>query len=146
MASLEKASVEDLAKAVATATVTAQRELRAEERPIEIARSSRVSAYNPTGGPRPSLKRTTVFCGAEQSGDSLTNEEIELFNRLQAGRYNLGKWQVLVREDGMAETYVEVKLPTATLDQRMEMPASLVAILSKIVHEADEKRAAKPAA
>lgn len=137
MASIDKASVEELATAVAAATVTAAREARAEERPIEHARPSKTSAFNPTGGKRPVLTRQTVFCGAEQEQNALTNEEIELFNRLKPGRYNKARWQVIVRDDGMNETHVEVKIPISTTDQRMELPSSLVAILTMIVTEGD---------
>lgn len=140
MASLEKSTVEDIAKAVATATVQAHREARAEERPIEIRRSSRTSAFNPTGGPRPSLKRTTIFCGSEQQESNLTNEEIDLFNRLKPGRYNKGKWQVISRDDGMNETHIDVRIPISTTDQRMELPGSLVDILNKLIRENEAPR------
>lgn len=145
MASIDKASVEELATAVAAATVTAAREARAEERPIEHARPSKTSAFNPTGGVRPKLKRSTIFCGAEQEEGALTNDEIDLFNRLKAGRYNKARWQVIVRDDGMNETHVEVKIPISTTDQRMELPSSLVTILQMIVTEGESKKLA-PAA
>lgn len=133
---------EVLAEAIARATVKATREWQAEERPIEIRNPPKKSVYNPSGGVRPAMRCPVVFCGAPQDPAVLTNEEIELLNQVVAGRYNKGKWQVIVRDDGMGveQEHKEIRLPVSTLEQRMELPHSMVAILKQILAEAAERK------
>lgn len=141
-------SAEILAEAIARATVKATREAEAEYRVFEIRTPPKRSVLNPTGGPRPKLKCPVVFCGAPQYENSLTNEEIELFNKLHAGRYEKGRWHVIVRDDGMGETqeHLEVRIPVSSIDDRMALPGSLVDILKKIINEYEARAAKKPAA
>lgn len=136
---VKEVPVEELANAIVKAT----REARAEERTIEVRNPPRKSVFNPTGGPRPKLKCPTVFCGSHQDETALTNEEIELFNQVEPGRYHSGKWQCIVRDDGMGETqeYKEIRIPIATIDDRMTLPPSLVAILREMLAERAPKAA-----
>lgn len=146
--SLDLESAETLADAIARATVKATQEARADERPIEVRNPPKKSVFNPTGGIRPHLKCQTVFCGAEQQEDNLTNQEIGLFNQLHAGRYQRGRWQVIVREDGIDDSiaHMDVRIPSTTLDERIALPSSLVEILRVMIAEHGERQHARATA
>lgn len=129
--------------ALAAAFVKALNVHQEQNNPREDKKPSLVSAYNPTGDPnKVQLARETVFCGAVQQAESLTATEIELFNRLKPGRYNGNKWQVKADDDGMGQTLIDVRLPISDINSLMDLPNSLVAILSQITAEAEARQPA----
>lgn len=143
---VQKQSMEDFAKAIASsvAAAVAEATVKVQERiaPIQASKSSTVSSINPTGGERPKLSRRTFFCGAEQNVKYLTNEEIGLFNQLtRDGSYGQhGGWRVLTRKRG-DKNIVFIDVPHKDINERMELPNSLVGILSMFIgyQEAAEK-------
>lgn len=96
--------------------------------------------WNETPGKvRPTLKRKTVFCNSVQSERQLSDTEIELFNQLSPGRYHNRQWEVIVREEGN-DSWMEIRIPVSTIEQRMDLPNSLVAILKEMIDEAKARR------
>lgn len=96
--------------------------------------------WNETPGKvRPTFKRKTVFCNSVQTERQCSDTEIELFNQLTPGRYHNRQWEVIIREDGN-DSWMEVRLPVSTIEQRMDIPNSLVAILQEMIAEAKTRR------
>ena len=60
------------------------------------------TAGNPTGGPRPAMARDYRMQGSQLRPAMLSNEEIDLLNKLKPGRYNGGKW-IVTEEVGGAD-------------------------------------------
>ena len=129
---------ESVAKAVAQATVQVQERIA----PVEKRSGTKVSFFNPEGiDPRPKLERAYIFCGAELKEKFLTNDEIAVLNKLKVpGDYHRGQWKVRVRNAGSDKETVVVELPVKDINQRMDLPRGLTAIVSEII--ADQKPAA----
>jgi hypothetical protein len=130
-----------IAKSVAQATAEAVVKVQERTQAHENKNPPRDSWNETPGVLRPTLSRRTVFCGAEQKERQLLTEEILLFNQLQPGRYHNRRWEVIERDEGSDGKAIEVRIPVATVDDRMSLP-SLVEILKEIVQEG---KARKPA-
>jgi hypothetical protein len=138
-----------MAEVIATAVADAVAKANAAVRPVEHFRSSKVSAYNPTGGVRPKLTRNIVFCSAEEREEKLTNEEIELYNQIKPGRYNKRKWEVIERasDNPSDPSLLEIRIPVSDINARMELPGEgLKAILRQMIAEHDKAQAEKKSA
>lgn len=127
-------SIADVLKALPKAIADATFEIQSRSKVIENTQAPRISAFNPTGGQRPSLTRRVFFCGHQEEEGSLTNQEIELYNKIQPGEYNGGQWKVTSRKNGQLEE-VFVSLPVADPDQRMALPHKLTLILEQMIAE-----------
>lgn len=131
---------DSIAKAVADATVKVQERIH----PIEARASSKVSSFNPEGMEhRPKLQRRYLFSGAELKEKFLTNDEIVALNKIsKPGDYHRNQWHVRVRRDDSDRETVLIDLPVKSIDQRMELPNSLIAIVDAILAEHAAKQAA----
>lgn len=138
----EEPSASDILKALPKAIAEATIEIQNRHRLLEVPNPPKKSVFNPTGGPRPKLARRVYFCGHVEEEGSLTNEEIELYNKVRPGEYNGGQWKVTSRKNGAVEE-IFIALPVADPDQRMALPHKLSLILQQIVSEHDAQRAAK---
>lgn len=126
-----------VAKAVAESTAAIQEKLH----PTEKREPSLISPFNPDGRKvRPKLNARYIFCGAELRADQMTNDEIEVMNKIsKAGDYHKNQWHVRVKLDDSGKHTILIDLPVKTLDQRMEMPNSLIAIVQEILAEEASK-------
>lgn len=89
-----------------------------------------VSVFNPDGSrAKPRLTRETHWVGTRVHEEELLPREVELFNALQPGTYHGGKWLVKVVENKLF-----VWFPNKSMDERMDLPSSMVAMLSEMVH------------
>lgn len=129
-----------VAAAVAEATVKVQERIA----PVESRHPSLASPFNPEGlKVRPRLARRYVFCGGDLHEGFLTNREIEALNRIaEPGEYHRGQWRVRVRRDDGGNETVFFELPVKEIDQRMELPNSMLAIINEIVAERDARKSA----
>lgn len=129
-------SKEDL-QSVLNANTEAVRRAAKPENPT----APNVSAFNPTGGERPALSRTTFFVGARMSEDLLTNQEIEAFNAIASSSESRnGQWTAKVIRNGQVQE-LHVMVPHQEVSQRMDLP-SLLLILKELK---DGKASADPA-
>lgn len=118
-------------------------ESTAAKRKIGIAEASKVTPWNPDGGPKKRLKVTAFYMnGARVNPVMLTNEEIDLINQLKPGAFNKKKWVVRKRRDKS----IELQYPNKSVEHRIELrgeAGNLAGMLKKILteHEAQlEKR------
>lgn len=124
-----------VAKAVAETTAALQAKQSPPENRFPISRDSK----NPEGladKDRPKLRCRYFFCGAELEEKSMTNAEIRKVNEITVpGQYHKGQWRVRTRldDDGVPTFFID--LPVKTLDQRMEIPRGLIAIIDEILAE-----------
>jgi hypothetical protein len=129
------------------ATLVADAVVKVQERiaPIESRHPSLVSPFNPEGlKVRPKLDNRYVFCGAPCEENVLTNEEIRALNTItEPGSYRSGRWQVLVRSEADGKKTVFINIPHKTIDERMNMPHSLLAIIAEIQAEHAKLQAPK---
>lgn len=127
-----------VAQAVAQATVQVQERIA----PTEARKPGRVSVFNPEGlEVRPKLGRRYIFCGGDMDEKFMTNREIDLCNKItEPGTFHKGKWHVRVRRDDGGNDTVFIDLPVKSIDQRMEIPNSLTAILNEIIEEQAAKK------
>lgn len=124
-----------VAQAVAQATVKVQERIA----PLEKREASKVSVYNPTGGVRPKLNRTFIFAGAALSERFLTNDEIEALNTLpDNGQFHRGQWRLRTMERG-DEKITFIDLPVKDVNQRMDLPRGVKAIVAEVHAEAAAK-------
>jgi len=128
-----------VAAAVADATVRVQERIA----PIESRAAGLKSPFNPEGlKVRPKLERRYIFCGGEMSEEFLTNKEIELLNKInKPGEFNGGRWRVRLRRNDGGNDTIFIDLPVKELDQRMELPNTLTAILDQIIAESSSPAA-----
>lgn len=85
---------------------------------------------------RPKLNGEFYLSGGPLLTQQLTDEEIVALNRItKPGKYHKGQWLVRIRKDG-DKTITTIDVPCKTIDQRMALPPSLVAILAEIEAEA----------
>lgn len=106
----------------------------------ENATAPNVSAFNPTGAAKVSLKRKTYFVGAKMTDEMLTPLEIELFNRFDSSKTAKGgKWTARVIQNGDSQE-LHVQVPHKEIDDRMNLPA-LTLILRELL---DGSEAADP--
>lgn len=124
-------TADDLARAIAKATLEVQQAVN----PTENRNPPKTSCFNPSGAAKPRLKRETIFCGAPQEEGNLKPEEIELFNQIQPGFYRNGKWEVRLTKTGTGKETIDVRLPVADYDDRMEIPHTLTLTLQEILKE-----------
>lgn len=124
-----------VAAAVAEATVKVQERIA----PIESRTPSLFSVYNPDGRKvRPKLRTRIIFAGGELREDTLTNDEIELVNKVRKpGRYHGGQWAVRIRKDDSDVETVFIDFPSRSVDQRMVLPNSFTGIVQEILKEQD---------
>jgi hypothetical protein len=137
-----------IAGAVAKAVAETQAALDEKKGPPENKTGSLKSCYNPEGlKVRPKLAGKFYFCGAELDPNYLTNDEIRKLNTITfSGDFHKNQWHVRVRRDDDNTMLVRIDLPVKTLDQRMEIPNSLMAILDEIKADyADQQAKAKAA-
>lgn len=133
-----------IAEAVAAATARATLEVQGKFQRLESPVPSRIAWNNPTGrADRPRLKRKTVIFGGIQEELMLDDEEIELFNKVQPGRYNNRRWEVIERQDGPEDVWLEIRIPCNSRDERMALPGSLKEILRLMIEERKAKDKAK---
>ena len=133
----------------AVATTIAQHDEKI--RPFEVTRTSGRSAFNPRAGEagykKPSLTRDTYFCGHQEDPKRLTPEEVALYNKItRPGRYHNRRWEVILTgddQDPEAKRVLDIRIPCKEINDRMEMPNSLVAILKEIIEEAEKRDAAE---
>lgn len=113
--------------------------------PIQNARIP--SPWNPEGkkaSERTRFKRPTFQNGRQLFESTLTEQEIDLFNRLKPGRYGPDRrFVVIVRANDRA---VQLRYPCKTLEERMENSAyaageGIAGILKKLVAEAEDRKA-----
>lgn len=104
------------------------------------------SPWNPEGkkGDRKRLKRPTFQNGTPLSEKTLTEEEIDLFNQLRAGRYGPDrKYVVIVRPSDRAVT---LRYNNKTVEDRMAILTEskgegITGLLKMIVAEAADRKA-----
>jgi len=107
---------------------------------IPITKAIHKTATNPTGGPRPVLKRAFYQNGNPVRPVNLTNREIELINQLKAGAYHNSRWYVTVENVGDGQQRVHVQVPNKAQEDKLAV-ARLVgnrgfeAILELMVEE-----------
>lgn len=102
----------------------------------ENATAPNVSAFNPAGGAKVSLKRKTYFVGAKMTDDLLTPLEIELFNRFEGSRSaRNGKWIARVVQNGDTSE-LHINVPHKEIDDRMNLP-TLTMILRELLDGAE---------
>jgi hypothetical protein len=135
---LANLTADDLARAIAKATLEVQQATN----PIENRNPPKTSVFNPSGGPRPRLKRETIFCGAPQEEGNLKNEEIELLNQVEPGFYHQGKWEVRRTVTGTGKETIDIRLPVAEVDDRMEIPHTLTLTIQEILREGVARKSA----
>ena len=113
--------------------------------PIESRHSSKESCFNPDGrAVRPKLRARFIYSGAEMSEKFLTNDEIELLNKVtEPGDFHRNRWHVRVRKDDSGKETVIIDFPTKSVDDRMELPHSMVAMINEILAEQKTKQPAK---
>jgi len=82
--------------------------------------------------PKAELSRETFFCGSRVRGDELTPAEIDAFNAITVSRTaRNGTWTAEVKQNGQAQQ-LYVTVPSRTVDERMELPGSLLLILREL--------------
>ena len=138
-----------IAGAVAKAVAETQAALDEKKGPPENKFPVSKDYRNPEGlKVRPKLYAKFYFCGAELSADTMTNAEIAKLNQIKfPGDYHKNQWHVRMRRDDSDHVEVRIDLPVKTLDQRMDIPNSLVKIIDEILEEhADQQAKAKAAA
>jgi hypothetical protein len=85
---------------------------------------------------RPKLNGEFYLSGGPLKPQQLSDAEIVALNKITVpGRYHGGKWIVRIRKD-QDKTVTTIDVPCKTIDQRMELPNSLIGILSEIEAEA----------
>jgi hypothetical protein len=104
----------------------------------EIERHPDVSDFNPKGErdhPRPRLVNKVIFGGMELHEDELKVGEIELFNRFTHSCVaRNGSWKAELTpsvKGGKGE--LNISIPIATTDDRMELPNGISLILSELL-------------
>jgi hypothetical protein len=134
-------SEERIANIVADAVVKVQERIQ----PTEKREASLVSPFNPEGlKVRPKLENRYIFCGAPCEENILTNEEVRSLNTItEPGTYRGGRWQVLVRQEMDGKKTIFINIPHKTIDERMDMPHSLLAIIAEIKKEDAKLQAPK---
>lgn len=133
------------AETIATAVAKATLEVQEKIRPIEITPKVRKSAFNPTGEKKEQLKRRIIFCSHEEDENSLTPEEIALYNQLQPGRYNNRKWEVVLHEGNGEKDTLQIRIPVSSQDDRMDLyinGGSLKQICERMIAEAKQRSSA----
>lgn len=129
-----------VAKAVAETTAALQAKQSPPENKFPISRDSK----NPEGladKDRPKLRCRYFFCGAELRAQDMTNAEIRKVNEITvAGVYHKGQWRVRTRldDDGVPTFFID--LPVKTIDQRMDIPRGLIAIIDEILAEESSRK------
>jgi hypothetical protein len=82
--------------------------------------------------PKPALTRATFFCGTRVRSDELTPQEIDAYNAITVSRTaRHGTWTATVTQNGN-EQELRVMVPSRTVDERMELPGSLLLILREL--------------
>jgi hypothetical protein len=97
---------------------------------------------------RHKLTRDVYMSGIRIRERQLTDDQIELLNRLKPGTYNGGKWTVIGRQaDGLEDGIIEIYVRNKTQEDRgllaLEAP-NLDVMLQKMIAEAEarDKKAA----
>ncbi len=86
--------------------------------------------------PKPTLSRDTFFCGPRCRNDELSPAEIDAFNAITTTRTARdGTWTAEVRQNGTARE-LHIKVPSRTVDDRMNLPGSLLLILGELQYGA----------
>jgi hypothetical protein len=126
-----------LAASIATAVADAVVKVQERINPIEDRKASLTSSLNPSGKPKPKLRRKVYFCGAELREKFSTPEEINALNAIDfTGDFHRKLWQVREANVGGSDTAaLFINIPCKTIDQRMDLPNSLLAVLSEIQAE-----------
>jgi hypothetical protein len=104
--------------------------------PRENPDYNEVSAFTHPEGqrvrPKADLTRETFFCGTRMKSDELTPAEIEAFNAITVSRTaRNGTWTAEVRQNGNAQQ-LHIMVPSRTVDERMDLPGSLLLILREL--------------
>jgi hypothetical protein len=82
--------------------------------------------------PKAALARETFFCGSRVRADELTPAEIDAFNAITTSRTaRHGTWTATVTQNGTAQE-LRVMVPSRTVDERMDLPGSLLLILKEL--------------
>jgi hypothetical protein len=105
-----------------TAFVQALKEATGNEaKQISLAAYRAKTPFNPTGDrTRPKLTRRTFQNGARLREHFLTNEEIDLLNKIKAGEYgSTVRVRVIETNDDGANPTVEIQYRNKTTDDRM---------------------------
>jgi hypothetical protein len=117
-----------------------------EVRPVKknVITRKDITPFNPTGGPRPKLRRKTLIHGLTVDPDLHYNEEIELLNKVKPGAYCGGFIKVYKRRD----KGINIDWPIKTQDQRTRLVTqfhliSLIDILQRCIEEAENPKAFK---
>jgi hypothetical protein len=94
---------------------------------------------------RNKLTRKVFMSGIEVRPRQLSDEQIDLLNRLQPGVYNGGRWTVIGRHaDGIEGGSIEIYARNKTIEDRTQMAIeapSLDVLLQKMIAEAEKKAA-----
>lgn len=82
--------------------------------------------------PKPALLRETFFCGSRVRAEDLKPSEIDAFNAIGSSRTaRNGTWTATVTQNGTAQE-LRVMVPSRTVDERMDLPGSLLLILREL--------------
>jgi hypothetical protein len=134
--------VERIASSVAAAVSQATIQVQERISPLESRHSSKVSSFNPEGlKERPKLRARVIFGGGEMKEKFLTNDEIAALNSItEPGDYQGGRWHVRIRKDDSNKETIMVDFPSKTIDDRMELPRSMKAIIDTILAEVAQNK------
>lgn len=114
---------------------------------IPYAKYKHKTPWNPTGEKyRRPLSRPTFLNGHRLHEKQLSQEDIDLLNKVRPGVYNGRKWTVIeqsLNENGQGA--IKIYIPNRTPEQRMAMMAegrTLTELLTKIINEQGAVKAA----
>lgn len=125
----------DAQKALANAFVEAIERTKPPEKKTVLTRKKNTPWSPPEGEPRLKLKRKMYHHGI-LIGENISNEEIELLNRVKPGRYCDGYVQVTLRKD----RGLDIDYPVRTTSQRLRLVnqfgiTSFASLLKRIIDE-----------
>lgn len=87
-----------------------------------------------TARPKPKLQKEIYWIGYRLREEELRPIEIDLFNRLQPGHYHGKQWIVRGNDDDTGHVRsLKIEFPNQSLDDRMELPASMESMLLEMV-------------
>lgn len=114
---------------------------------IPLPKAALRTPWNPSGRRigRPKLTRDTYMQGSKLREINMSDEEIELFNQIKAGRYLEGKVVVTEKHADKGKDEVELRMANKTIEDRIiqaQMAPDAVTLLKKILSEYESQHAA----
>jgi hypothetical protein len=87
---------------------------------------------------RKPLARATHMGGIRLREHQLSNEEIDLLNKIKPGTYNNGRWVVIAQNTDGGKQSIDIRVPNKTREEQMQLAMeapSLTALCQKILSE-----------